>query len=244
MYVCGHDLSGHDRARRSAVVLLISSGCVLHDSWSLEGAMSNLFLGLLAAAGIAALWISTLCPHPALARNRYRFVLVTTGLLVGLILNCLILKARLRSDFTPVFAADLLQTWMYSGPLLVGCVNLALLIQARNRLNEVRVLAPARVSGVPTAAPAARANLDAGRAQALSPTGRHPIRSARERLALTPCRAVRPASIRARTSSTSVSRSRGGYRFAVRPEHDYPGCGEVPTEARVLDQGEEPVVYR
>jgi hypothetical protein len=28
----------------SAVVLLISSGCVLHDSWTLEGAMSNLFL--------------------------------------------------------------------------------------------------------------------------------------------------------------------------------------------------------
>ena len=133
----------------SAVVLLISSGCILLDSWSLEGAMSNLFLGLLAAAGIAALWISTLCPHPAIARNRYRFVLVTTGLLVGLILNSLVLGVRLRSEFSPVFAADLFQAWMYTGPLLVGGVNLALLIVARHRMNEQPVLTPARVSGVP-----------------------------------------------------------------------------------------------
>jgi len=136
-------------AGMSAVVLLISSGCVLLDSWSLEGAMSNLFLGFLAAASIAALWISILCPHPVIARNPYRFVTVTTGLLTGLILNSLILKARLQNDSTPAFAVDLFQSWMFSGPLLAGCINLALLIHARNRINEPGVLAPVWASGVP-----------------------------------------------------------------------------------------------
>ena len=136
-------------AGMSAVVLLISSGCVLLDSWSLEGAMSNLFLGLLAAAAIAALWISTLCPHSVIARSPYRFVVVTTGLLMGLILNSLILKARLHSDSTPAFAAGLLQAWIFSGPLLAGCINLVLLIHARNRINVAQVLVPVRASAVP-----------------------------------------------------------------------------------------------
>ena len=74
----------------SAVILVISSGCVLLDSWSLEGAMSNLFLGLLAAAGLAGLWIATPLSASAIARNRSRFVLVTAGLLTGLILDSLI----------------------------------------------------------------------------------------------------------------------------------------------------------
>lgn len=133
----------------SSVVLIVSGVCVPLDCWSLEGAMSNLFLGLLAIAGVAALWVTTLCPHPALARNPYRFVLVTTGLVMGLVLNTLILKAKLQSDLTPVFAADLLEAWMYAGPLLAGSINLALLIYARSRMNEELALEPARVSGVP-----------------------------------------------------------------------------------------------
>ena len=106
--------------------------------------MSNLFLGLLAAAGFAELWIATLCPHPPIARNRPQFVLVTAGLVTALILNSLVLRARLQSDVTPVFAAGLLQTWMYAGPLLAGCLNLALLIHERSRMSERRTLAPVR----------------------------------------------------------------------------------------------------
>lgn len=133
----------------SAVVLLISSCCVLLDCWSWEGALSNMFLGLLAAAGVSGFWISTLCPHGAITRTRRRFVLVTTGLLTGLIVNTLILKAKLEGDFNPVLSVDLFQAWLYLGPLLAGCVNLALLIDAQSRLSEQRALAPAPVSGVP-----------------------------------------------------------------------------------------------
>ena len=78
-----------------AVILVISSFCVLLDSWSLEGAMINLSLGFPAVAGITALWISTLLPLTAIVRTRSGFVLVTTGLLAGLVLECLLLKAGL-----------------------------------------------------------------------------------------------------------------------------------------------------
>ena len=136
--------------------------------------MSNLFLGLLATAGLAGLWIATLCPHPPIARNRSRFVLVATGLVAGLILNSVVLKARLQSDVTPVFAAGLLQTWMYAGPLLAGCLNLALLIHERSRMSEGRTLIcrfGARRAAASHPASARPATL---RARALLPTARDP----------------------------------------------------------------------
>ena len=51
----------------NATVLLISSVCVGLDSWSLEGALSDMSLGFPAVAGIAALWFSTLTPIPSIA---------------------------------------------------------------------------------------------------------------------------------------------------------------------------------
>ena len=52
----------------NATVLLISSVCVGLDSWSLEGALSNMSLGFPAVAGIAALWFSTHTPIPSTAQ--------------------------------------------------------------------------------------------------------------------------------------------------------------------------------
>jgi hypothetical protein len=132
-----------------AVILVLSSGCMTHDSWSLEGSMSNLILGLLALSGIASFWIATLCPHRAIVRNRFRFVIVTTGVLMGLILNGLILRARLLGDIVPLVSADLIQTWMFVGPLLASCINLALLVMERDRMHEVELITPVRVSSVP-----------------------------------------------------------------------------------------------
>ena len=53
----------------NATVLLISSVCVGLDSWSLEGALTNMSLGFPAVAGIAALWLSTLTPIRSLVRE-------------------------------------------------------------------------------------------------------------------------------------------------------------------------------
>jgi hypothetical protein len=133
-----------------AVFLLISSFCVLLDSWSLEGAMHNLTLGLPAVAGVTALWFSTLLPLPAIAHSRHRFVLVTTGLLMGLFLQCIILKSAIHGDVTALPSVDLFQVWVFGGPLLVGTINLALLIRARNRMADpAPVPVPARGSSIP-----------------------------------------------------------------------------------------------
>jgi hypothetical protein len=130
-----------------AVFLLISSLCVLLDSWSLEGAMHNLSLGLPAIAGITALWFSTLMHLPTIAHSRTRFVLVTTGLLMGLVLQCIILKSAFLGDLTRIPSVDLFQFWVFGGPLLVGAINLALLIRERNLMNDDPAPVPMPVRG-------------------------------------------------------------------------------------------------
>jgi hypothetical protein len=114
-----------------AGILMISSFCVLLDCWSLEGAMTNLSLGLPAVSGITALWISTLLPHSAIARSRSRFVLVTTGLLMGLILEYLLLRAGLGNDLTQLHRLDLFQACVFGCPGAIAVINLLLLVRAR-----------------------------------------------------------------------------------------------------------------
>ena len=131
----------------NATVLLISSVCIGLDSWSLEGALSNMSLGFPAVAGIAALWFSTLTPIPSIARSRRRFLLVTTGLMMGLLMECLFLKAGIQNQAIRLPRSGFLELWVFGGPLLAGCVNLTLLIWARNQMNG-RVV-PVPVHAVP-----------------------------------------------------------------------------------------------
>jgi hypothetical protein len=114
-----------------AVVLMVSSFCVPLDCWSLEGAMTNLSLGLPAVAGITALWISTLLPLSAIARSRSRFVLVTTGLLMGLILEYLLLRAGLGYDVSRLRRLDLFQACVFGCPGAIAVINLFLLVRTR-----------------------------------------------------------------------------------------------------------------
>jgi hypothetical protein len=119
-----------------ALILVFSSFCVLLDSWSLEGAMTNLCLGLPAVVGITALWISTLLPLATVARTRSGFVVVTTGLMMGLILECLILRAGLWDSLGQLRPVDPFQAFMFICPFLIGLVNLLLLIRAREILSR------------------------------------------------------------------------------------------------------------
>lgn len=124
-----------------AAFLVISSFCVLVDSWTLEGAMTNFCLGFPTIAGITALWVSTLLPLAVIARTRSGFVLVTTGLMMGLVLDCLLLKAGLGNDPRRLLSVNAFQVWVFGGPLVLGIVNLLLLIRAREILSR----APVRV---------------------------------------------------------------------------------------------------
>jgi hypothetical protein len=128
----------------NATVLLISSACVGLDSWSLEGALNNLSLGFPAVAGIAALWISTLTPIRSLAHSRWRFFLVTTGLMMGLLMECLFLKAGIQNQSIRLPRTGFLELWVFGGPLLAGCVNLTLLIWARHCFYRRVVPVPVR----------------------------------------------------------------------------------------------------
>ncbi|MGC8638356.1 MAG: hypothetical protein ACP5XB_00585 [Isosphaeraceae bacterium] len=119
-----------------ALILVFSSFCVLLDSWSLEGAMTNLSLGFPAVVGITALWISTLLPLATVARTRTGFVLVTTGLMMGLILECLILKAGLWDDLGRLRPVDPFHVFVFICPLIMGVINLLLLIRARELLTR------------------------------------------------------------------------------------------------------------
>ena len=129
----------------NATVLLISSVCVGLDSWSLEGALTNISLGFPAVAGIAALWFSTLTPILSIARSRWRFLLVTTGLMMGLLMECLFLKAGIQNQAIRLPWTGFLELWVFGGPLLAGFVNLALLISARHRLYRRFVPVPVPV---------------------------------------------------------------------------------------------------
>jgi hypothetical protein len=128
----------------NATVLLISSVCVGLDSWSMEGALTNMSLGLPAVAGITALWISTHTSIRFLARSRWRFLLVTTGLMTGLLMEFLFLKAGIQNQTILLPKTGFLELWVFGGPLLAGCVNLTLLIWARHRLYRRVVPAPVR----------------------------------------------------------------------------------------------------
>ena len=119
-----------------ALMLVSSCFCVLLDSWSLEGAMTNLCLGFPAVAGITALWISTLLPLATVARTRSGFVLVTTGLMMGLILECLLLRAVLRDNLGGPRPVDPFHAFIFICPLIMGVINLLLLIRAREILTR------------------------------------------------------------------------------------------------------------
>ncbi|QEH36707.1 hypothetical protein OJF2_52920 [Aquisphaera giovannonii] len=113
-----------------ALGLLVSSLCVPLDAWSPEGALSNLLLGLPAIAAIAALWCSVVVPLPVLAGNRRLFVLAASGLMAGLVLEALFLRAGLRGGFGPTFRMTVARVWLFFAPPVVGLVNLYLLIRA------------------------------------------------------------------------------------------------------------------
>lgn len=119
-----------------AVTLVVSSLCVPLDSWSQEGALANLSLGIPAAAGIAALWITTLFPLASIARTQTGFVLATTGLLMGLLLECLMLRAGLGL----LASVDVFEVGLLGWLLVMGIVNLFLLIRARELLTRPRLI--------------------------------------------------------------------------------------------------------
>jgi hypothetical protein len=125
-----------------ALLLVISSCCVLLDGWSVHGAWQNLSTGFPAALAIAALWFATCASPQWLAKHRGRFVMTTTGLLVGLILEFLALTSR-TNQFT---LADLnlgaYRTWFLCGSLVVGCVNIALLIIERKQIDDLETPDP------------------------------------------------------------------------------------------------------
>lgn len=130
------------RAGLSSIVRIVSGCCLTLDSWTPEGALGNLALGFPALAGLAALWLSTIRPIGGLARDRGRFLLVTTGLLTGLVMEGLFLRAALVHDAARFRSPGGLNLWTFAGPLLVGVVNLALLIRARERAFAVTSARP------------------------------------------------------------------------------------------------------
>ncbi len=131
----------------NASVLLISSVCFGLNCWSLEGAMSNFSMGFPAVAGIIALWLTILAPLDWIACNRWRFMLVMTGLMMGLLVEFLFLKAGIQNHSIRLPRTGLLAFWVFGGPLLAGAVNLGLLVRARQRL--FRALVPVPVRSVP-----------------------------------------------------------------------------------------------
>ena len=92
-------------------------------------------------AGIAALWVSTTLPLAAIARTRSGFVLVTTGLLMGLVLQFLLLRAGLGHDLSRLTSIGLLHGTLCSSLMIMGVVNLLLLIRARELLSRPRLVA-------------------------------------------------------------------------------------------------------
>jgi hypothetical protein len=120
-----------------ALLLIVSSGCLLLDCWSLHGAWQNLSTGFPAALAIAALWFATCASREWLAENRGRFVMTTTGLLVGLILESLSLTAQTGQYPLAGVGFGVSKTWFHCGSLVVGSVNLVWLITARNQFDDL-----------------------------------------------------------------------------------------------------------
>ena len=73
-------------------------------------------------------------PIHSIARSRWRLLLVTTGLMMGLLMEGLFLKAGIQNQVIRLPRTGFLELWVFGGPLLAGCVNITLLIWARHRL--------------------------------------------------------------------------------------------------------------
>ena len=143
----------------NATVLLISSVCVGLDSWSLEGELSNMSLGFPAVAGVKrrTLVLDTHAHPLDFAAPAGEFLLVTTGLMMGLLMECLFLKAGIQNQAVRLPRSGFLELWVFGGPLVAGCVNLTLLIWARNQM--IRRVVPVPVHAVPPHHLAAQRNL-------------------------------------------------------------------------------------
>jgi hypothetical protein len=120
-----------------ALLLMISSTCVLLDGWSFYGAWHNLSTGFPAALAIAALWFATCSSREWLAEHRGRFIVTTTGLLVGLILGALSIASRTDHFTFAELSPRGYQTWCLCGSLAVGSVNLVLLVTARKQIDDL-----------------------------------------------------------------------------------------------------------
>jgi hypothetical protein len=120
-----------------ALLLLISSGCVWLDGWSWQGAWQNLSTGFPAALAIATLWFASCASLEWLAENRARFVITTTGLLVGLILEFVSLTSQARQFALADLGFAVYKTWLLFGSLAVASVNLVWLITARKQIDDL-----------------------------------------------------------------------------------------------------------
>jgi hypothetical protein len=125
-----------------ALLLMVSSGCVLLDCWSLHGAWQNLLTGFPAALAIAALWFATCTSCEWLAENRGRFVMTTTGLLVGLILEFLSLTSQSGRFPLAYLSFGVYKSWFLCGTLAVSSVNLVWLITARKQIDDLETPDP------------------------------------------------------------------------------------------------------
>ena len=125
-----------------ALLLVVSSGSVLLDCWSFQGAWQNLSTGFPTALAIAALWSATCASPEWLAKHRGRFVVTTTGLLVGLILEFLSLTSQTGQFPLADLGIVVYKTWFLCGSLAVGSVNLARLITARKQIDDLAKPAP------------------------------------------------------------------------------------------------------
>jgi hypothetical protein len=126
----------------NALVRILSGCCVALDAWTPEGALGNLALGFPALAGIASIWLSTVHPADRIARDRVRFVLVATGLMTGMVMECLFLRAGFVQGVPRFRSPSVYDLWAFGGPLIAGVVNLLLLIRAREEVFAVSAPAP------------------------------------------------------------------------------------------------------
>ncbi len=125
-----------------AVLRLISSGCVWLSCWSLQGAWQNVATGFPVALAVAALWFATCNSLEWVAKHPGRFVVTTTGLLVGLILEFLSLTFRTGQFPLAELGFGVHKTWFLCGSLAVGSVNLVWLITARKQIDHLEKPVP------------------------------------------------------------------------------------------------------
>jgi hypothetical protein len=154
----------------NAIVRIVSGCCVGLDSWTAEGAFGNFALGFPALAGLAALWVSTIHSTDWIARDRGRFVLVITGLMTGIVMECLFLRAGFLLKSPRFRSPSFEDLWTFAGPLIAGAVNLTLLITARD--DAVRPTATVPHTGHGSSSPPPHLTSD----QVLQPVNLRPFR--------------------------------------------------------------------